>query len=166
MLDIRQVKIMSCVRFFTRTIIGSHRIGLIECALLIGSLCECPMTIILNLQSADCASVNLLSTELRNHFSELRAVLIDIDFGGLKIAPIIRVADNQSADIRHSLYISWFSTPQKQHDSDHIILLWQLPEPVPPPRLWTNWKPCIQSQLSYSLLTTSMTWSTNSAPSV
>ena len=89
-----------------RIIIGSHRIGLIECALLIGSLCECPMTIILNLQSADCASVNLLSTELRNHFSELRAVLIDIDFGGLKIVPIIRVADNQSADIRHSLYIS------------------------------------------------------------
>lgn len=41
-----------------------------------------------------------------------------------------------------------------------------IPEPVPPPREWVSWKPCRQSQPSDSFLTTSMTLSTNSAPSV
>ena len=41
-----------------------------------------------------------------------------------------------------------------------------IPEPVPPPREWHNWKPCKQSQPSASLRTTSKTLSINSAPSV
>ena len=41
-----------------------------------------------------------------------------------------------------------------------------IPEPVPPPNEWHTWKPCKQSQLSASFLTTSKTESINSAPSV
>ena len=39
-----------------------------------------------------------------------------------------------------------------------------MPEPVPPPKEWVNWKPCKQSQDSDSLRTTSKTESTSSAP--
>ncbi|KAH3660673.1 hypothetical protein OGATHE_005005 [Ogataea polymorpha] len=41
-----------------------------------------------------------------------------------------------------------------------------IPEPVPPPKEWVIWKPCKESQPSASLLTTSKTESTSSAPSV
>merc|ERR1719158_1837199 len=41
-----------------------------------------------------------------------------------------------------------------------------IPAPVPPPSEWTNWKPCMQSQPSASLRTTSRTESMSSAPSV
>ena len=52
--------------------------------------------------------------------------------------------------------------------SSRILLMSRvpMPEPVPPPREWVSWKPCRQSQLSASFLTTSMTESTSSAPSV
>ncbi|KAF3844089.1 hypothetical protein F7725_016137 [Dissostichus mawsoni] len=52
--------------------------------------------------------------------------------------------------------------------SSRILLMSSvpIPEPVPPPRECVSWKPCRQSQLSASFLTTSMTESTSSAPSV
>ncbi|KAF3844547.1 hypothetical protein F7725_007710 [Dissostichus mawsoni] len=52
--------------------------------------------------------------------------------------------------------------------SSRILLISSvpMPEPVPPPRECVSWKPCRQSQLSASFLTTSRTESTSSAPSV
>lgn len=52
--------------------------------------------------------------------------------------------------------------------SSRILLMSSvpIPEPVPPPRECVSWKPCRQSQLSASFLTTSNTESTSSAPSV
>ncbi|KAH3668706.1 hypothetical protein OGAPHI_002460 [Ogataea philodendri] len=55
---------------------------------------------------------------------------------------------------------------QFQSSLADVIKRVPIPEPVPPPKEWVIWKPWSESQPSASLLTTSNTESTSSAPSV